>query len=85
MACGYSHRPSVTCQVLVSARDLARLQTGGAHVEPLRGPFDGGTDSLNVRVPTTIRLFLRPGHVVTEAGPLGANITYGGHWNLLVA
>ena len=65
-----------------SARDLAGLQAGGAHVDALRGALDDSAHALDVGIKTTLGASVRVGDVVTEAGSLAAHITdrcYGDH------
>src|ERR687886_199297 len=68
-----------------SAGDLARLQAGGAHVEPLRGRPDHRADPLDVRVPATLGAPVGVRDRVTEARPLAADVAVGSHGYLLIA
>ena len=73
--------PALRC-VRGSALDLARLEAGGAHVEPLRGHTgvaDEGLDALDVRVPATLGAAVRVRDAVPETGSLAADVAVGSH------
>src|SRR5215467_8150312 len=61
------------------AGDLACLDAGRAHVEPLGRLPDLGADALNVGVPAARGAAVRVRHVVAEARPLAAHIADGSH------
>src|SRR5207342_2986809 len=64
------------------AGDLACLDAGGAHVDPLGRAADHGTDPLDVRVPAAAGAAVRVRDVVAEARPLAAYIADGSHGSL---
>jgi thiamine-monophosphate kinase len=61
------------------AGDLACLDAGGAHVDPLRRTADHGADPLDVRVKAAGSAAVRERDVVAEARPLAAYIADGSH------
>jgi hypothetical protein len=63
--------------------NLAGLDAGGADVQALGAARDSGPHALDIRIPASIGLLLRPGHVVAEARSFPADVTYGSHWSSL--
>src|SRR4029453_11337418 len=52
-------------------------------IQALRTARDSGPHTLDIGIPASIGLLLRPGHVVPEARSLPADVTYGSHWSSL--
>jgi thiamine-monophosphate kinase len=67
---------------LRSARDLARLDAGRAHVYLLGRAADGDTAALDVRVPAAGGAAVRERDVLAEARPLAAYVADGSHSSL---
>src|SRR5690606_10654440 len=65
--------------------DFARLDAGGAHVQPLRRTPHPGTDSLDVRVPAAAGTAVRVRDTVPEPRSLAADVTDGSHGNSIHA
>jgi hypothetical protein len=65
------------------AGDLPGLEARGADVEPLRRAGDDGAHPLDVGVEAALSSSVRVGDVVPESRPLGADVTDGGHGELL--
>ena len=76
-----TQRVAIECVTL--AGNATSLDAGGAHPDPLVSTVNAGAHTLNVGVPTTLSLLLRPGYVVAEPRALGADVTYGSHSVLL--
>ncbi len=74
---GQHHRAST-----VLAGDLACLDAGGAHVDPLGRAADHGTDPLDIRVPAAAGAAMRVRDVIAEARPLAAYVADGSHGSL---
>src|SRR6476659_1715393 len=62
-----------------SAGELAGLDAGRAHAQPLGRPVDGGPDDLDVGVPAARGAAVRVGDPVAEARPLAADVADSSH------
>src|SRR5690606_15421208 len=65
--------------------DLAGLEAGGAHVQPLRRAAHAGADGLDVRVPAAAGTAVRVRDTVPEPWSLAADVTDGSHGNSIHA
>lgn len=64
---------------LDGALHLACLEARGAHVDPLGGTCNHGTNALDVRVPATLGAAVRVRDGVTEGRSLAADVAVGSH------
>ncbi len=64
------------------AGDLACLDAGGAHVDPLGRAAGHGADPLDVRVPAAAGAAVRVRDVIAETRPLAAYVADGSHGSL---
>src|SRR6478752_5779001 len=73
------------CAEVRLAGDLAGLDAGGAHVQPLRRAVHHCAHGLDVRVPAAAGAAVRVGDVVAEGRLLSANVADGSHGSLLIS